>query len=97
MHKQTFFMLVQNTFHIRGRGMVVTGKIDEGYIAPGDTVQISGRQGVYEAVVAQVEVFRKKVDLARAGDEVGLLLKGIAPYDIRPGDRVVRKEENTYS
>jgi elongation factor Tu len=97
MHKQSFFMLVQNIFHIRGRGMVVTGQIEEGYIAPEDTVQISGRQGVYEAVVAQVEVFRKKVDLARAGDEVGLLLKGVAPYDIRPGDRVVKKKEDSYS
>jgi elongation factor Tu len=69
-------------FVIRGRGLVATGKIEEGALRVGDEVQIGDRGGVR---VDGIEMFRKLLDHAQAGDNVGLLFKDLTRDDVRPG------------
>ena len=81
-----FLMPVEDVFSITGRGTVATGRIETGVIHTGDEVQIIGlgAEGL-KSVVTGVEMFRKILDEGQAGDNVGLLLRGIDKNEIKRG------------
>jgi elongation factor Tu len=86
-----FLMPVEDVFTITGRGTVATGKIDTGVINTGDEVEIIGMQDEkLKSTITGVEMFRKILDRGEAGDNVGLLLRGIDKKDIRRGMVVVK-------
>ena len=86
-----FLMPVEDVFTITGRGTVATGKIETGVINSGDEVEIIGMQEEkLKSTITGVEMFRKILDRGEAGDNVGLLLRGIDKKDIRRGMVVVR-------
>ncbi len=81
-----FLMPVEDVFSITGRGTVATGRIETGIIKTGEEVQIIGLgQGAKKSVVTGVEMFRKILDEGQAGDNVGLLLRGIDKEEIKRG------------
>ena len=81
-----FFMAVEDVFTIKGRGTVVTGRIDRGKIHTGDPVEIIGLQDeIMDTVVTGVEMFHKILDDGQAGDNVGLLLRGMDRDDLERG------------
>jgi len=80
-----FLMAVEDVFTITGRGTVVTGRIERGKINSGDEAEIVGLQDTRKAVITSVEMFRKILDEAIAGDNVGLLLRGIEKEDVERG------------
>jgi elongation factor Tu len=81
-----FRMTVEDVFSIKGRGTVVTGRIETGTIKVGDEIAVQGRNGQKRTTVSGLEMFRKTMDQATAGDNVGLLLKDIAKPDVQQGD-----------
>ena len=81
-----FRMTIEDVLSIAGRGTVVTGKVESGSISVGDVVNLMGQSGVRMVTIAGVEMFRKIIDHASAGDNVGLLLKGVERQDCRSGD-----------
>jgi elongation factor Tu len=85
-NEKPFLMSVEDVFTITGRGTVATGRIETGIINTGDEVDILGMQeGKMKSTVTGVEMFRKILDRGEAGDNVGLLLRGIDKKDIRRG------------
>jgi elongation factor Tu len=81
-----FMMAIEDVFSIKGRGTVVTGRIDRGVIKVGDTVNIIGlRDDVRDTVCTGVEMFHKILDEGQAGDNVGCLLRGIERTDVERG------------
>jgi translation elongation factor EF-Tu-like GTPase len=78
-----FSMTVQDVFYIRGRGAVATGKVESGSIRRGDEVQINGGSPVK---VDALEAFRKQLDEAHEGDNIGMLFGRLSRSDINPGD-----------
>jgi len=80
-----FLMPVEGVFSISGRGTVATGRIEAGKIAVGAEVEIIGFDKVIKSVVTGVEMFRKMMNDAQAGDNVGLLLRGVKKEDIERG------------
>ncbi len=80
-----FLMPVEDVFSITGRGTVATGRIEAGRVKVGDEVQILGLGADKKSVVTGVEMFRKILDEGEAGDNVGLLLRGIDKDEIRRG------------
>ncbi|HZY44745.1 MAG TPA: elongation factor Tu [Anaerolineae bacterium] len=81
-----FMMSVEDVFSIKGRGTVVTGRVDRGVIKPGDPISIVGlRDEVRDTVVTSMEMFHKTLDDAEAGDNAGLLLRGIERTDVERG------------
>jgi len=80
-----FLMPVEDVFTITGRGTVVTGAIDRGIIHVGDKVEIVGIRDTRETTCTGVEMFRKLMDEGQAGDNVGLLLRGIDREDVERG------------
>ncbi|NIA16616.1 MAG: elongation factor Tu [Nitrospiraceae bacterium] len=82
---QDFLMPVEDVFTITGRGTVVTGAIHQGVIHTGDKVEIVGIRETRETTVTGVEMFRKMMDEGQAGDNVGLLLRGIDRDDVERG------------
>jgi len=80
-----FLMPVEDVFSITGRGTVATGRIEAGVVKVGDEVQILGLGADRKSVVTGVEMFRKILDEGEAGDNVGLLLRGIDKNEIRRG------------
>lgn len=72
-----FFMFIEDKFEIAGRGIVVTGRIETGEINVGDTVIIQNLNNSITSVVLGVEMFRKLLDRGEAGDNVGILLRGV--------------------
>ncbi|OJJ21412.1 translation elongation factor Tu [marine bacterium AO1-C] len=80
-----FLMPVEDVFSITGRGTVATGRIERGVINSGDEVQILGMGADMKSVVTGVEMFRKILDRGEAGDNVGLLLRGVDKNDIKRG------------
>ena len=83
-----FSMPVDDVFSIKKRGTVVTGRIASGSIRVGDTVVVHGAGGSVTARCRAVEMFRKQLDEAHAGDNVGLLLDGVDKGDVARGDWV---------
>jgi len=80
-----FLMPVEDVFGIKGRGTVVTGRIERGQVKTGDEVEIVGITATRKVVVTGVEMFRKTLDSGIAGDNVGCLLRGIEREDIERG------------
>jgi elongation factor Tu len=81
-----FLMPVEDVFGIKGRGTVVTGRVDRGQIKAGEEIEIIGmRTDVRRTVVTGVEMFRKTLDYGMAGDNIGCLLRGIERDDVERG------------
>jgi len=80
-----FQMPVEDVFSIEGRGTVATGRVEKGVVKVGDTVEIVGLRETRSTVVTGVEMFRKLLDEGRAGDNVGVLLRGLKRTDIERG------------
>ena len=80
-----FLMPVEDVFTITGRGTVATGRVERGSVKIGDTVEIVGLGASKQTVVTGVEMFHKSLDAAIAGDNAGLLLRGIQRSDIERG------------
>jgi len=84
--EKPFMMSVEDVFSIKGRGTVVTGRIERGVITTGEAVEIVGlREKSLSSVVTGVEMFHKTLDRGEAGDNVGLLLRGIERDDVERG------------
>ena len=79
------YMPVEDVFTITGRGTVATGRVERGQVKVGDEVEIVGMNSKLKTVITGVEMFRKLLDLAEAGDNVGLLLRGVQRTDIERG------------
>jgi len=82
---QPFLMPVEDVFSITGRGTVATGRIDRGVVKVGEEVAVVGFSSDKKTIVTGVEMFRKLLDAGEAGDNVGLLLRGIAKDEIERG------------
>lgn len=80
-----FLMAVEDVFSIQGRGTVVTGRIERGIVKVNDEVEIVGIKPTKKTVVTGVEMFRKLLDQGQAGDNVGVLLRGINKEDVERG------------
>ena len=80
-----FLMPIEDIFSIQGRGTVVTGRIEKGIVKVGEEVEIVGFRDTRKTVVTGVEMFRKLLDQGQAGDNVGLLLRGIDKDDVERG------------
>jgi elongation factor Tu len=83
-----FMMAIEDVFSITGRGTVVTGRIETGIIHVGDQVEIVGIRELQSTTVTGVEMFRKLLDEGQAGDNVGLLLRGIGKEEVERGQVV---------
>ena len=83
--EKPFLMPVEDVFTITGRGTVATGRVERGTVKVGDTVEIVGMGSKKQTVVTGVEMFRKMLDQAQSGDNVGLLLRGVDRADIQKG------------
>jgi len=88
-----FLMPIEDTMTITGRGTVTTGRIERGMVKVGESVEIVGFRATQTTVVTGVEMFRKILDEGRAGDNVGLLLRGIKRTDVERG-QVVSKPKS---
>ena len=80
-----FLMPVEDVFSITGRGTVATGRVERGTVKVGDTAELVGIKETRSAVITGVEMFRKLLDQAEAGDNVGLLLRGLNRTDVVRG------------
>ncbi|EHL66483.1 MULTISPECIES: elongation factor Tu [Synergistales] len=80
-----FLMPIEDVFTITGRGTVVTGRVEKGIIRPGDEVEIVGIKDTHKTVATSLEMFRKILDDAEAGDNVGILLRGVGKDDVERG------------
>jgi elongation factor Tu len=78
-------MPVEDVFSIAGRGTVVTGRIERGIVKVGDEIEIVGIKPTQKTVVTGVEMFRKLLDAGEAGDNVGVLLRGIKKEEVERG------------
>lgn len=86
-----FLMPIEDVFSITGRGTVVTGRVDRGKIHVGDEVEVVGmREEILKTVCTGVEMFRKILDEGQAGDNIGLLLRGIKREDVERGQVVAQ-------
>jgi elongation factor Tu len=94
--EKPFLMPVEDVFTITGRGTVVTGRVERGILKAGETVEIVGiHEKIATTTVTGVEMFRKILDEARAGENVGLLLRGIKREDVERGQVVVKPGTTT--
>ena len=83
--EKDFLMAVEDVFSITGRGTVATGRVERGRVKVGDAVEVVGIKPTRETVVTGIEMFRKIMDEAQAGDNIGVLLRGIEKKDIERG------------
>ena len=90
-----FLMPVEDVFSITGRGTVATGRVERGTVKVGDTVEIVGIKDTRSAVITGVEMFRKLLDQAEAGDNIGVLLRGIAREEIVRGQVLAKPKSVT--
>jgi elongation factor Tu len=88
-------MAVEDVFSISGRGTVATGRMERGKVKVGDKVEMVGLRDTRDTVVTGVEMFRKSMDEAIAGDNVGLLLRGIEKEDVERGMCIVQPKSVT--
>lgn len=80
-----FLMPVEDVFSIKGRGTVVTGRVERGTVKVGEEVEVVGLNDTKKTVVTGVEMFRKQLDSGQAGDNVGLLVRGLERTDVERG------------
>ena len=90
-----FLMPVEDVFSITGRGTVATGRVERGTVKVGDTVEIVGIKETQSTVVTGVEMFRKLLDQAQAGDNIGALLRGITRDMIQRGQVLAKPKSVT--
>jgi elongation factor Tu len=83
-----FLMPVEDVFSISGRGTVATGRVDRGVVTVGDEVEIVGLKETVKTVATGVEMFRKLLDRGEAGDNIGVLLRGLKREDVERGQVV---------
>jgi elongation factor Tu len=83
--EKPFIMPVEDVFTISGRGTVVTGRVERGIVKVGDQVEMVGFKDTQKTVATGVEMFRKLLDEGRAGDNIGVLLRGVKREDIERG------------
>jgi len=88
--EKPFMMSVEDVFSIKGRGTVVTGRVDRGKVKIGDPVEIVGLHETRTSVVTGVEMFHKSLDEGIAGDNLGLLLRGIERTDVERGQVIAK-------
>lgn len=89
--EKPFLMPVEDVFTIKGRGTVVTGRVERGILKVNDEIELVGLSGeTRKTVVTGIEMFRKLLDEARAGDNVGLLLRGIEKEDVERGQVIAK-------
>jgi len=88
--EKPFLMPVEDTFSIKGRGTVATGRLERGKIKVNDDVEVVGIKPTKKTVVTGVEMFRKQLDEAIAGDNIGLLLRGVEKEDIERGQVIAK-------
>ena len=80
-----FLMAVEDVFSITGRGTVATGRVERGVVSVGETVELVGLKDTRQTTVTGLEMFQKSLDSALAGDNCGILLRGIQKADIERG------------
>jgi len=80
-----FLMPIEDVFSIKGRGTVATGRVEQGIVKVGEEIEIVGVRPTSKSVVTGVEMFKKNLDQGQAGDNVGILLRGIERDDIERG------------
>ncbi|NTW68088.1 MAG: elongation factor Tu, partial [Nitrospirae bacterium] len=80
-----YLMPIEDVFSIAGRGTVVTGRIERGIVKVGDEIEIVGIKPTQKTVVTGVEMFRKLLDSGEAGDNVGVLLRGVKKEEVERG------------
>jgi elongation factor Tu len=85
-----FFMPVEDVFSIKGRGTVATGRIERGMIKVNEEIEIVGLKETIKSVVTGVEMFRKTLDQGQAGDNVGILLRGVEKSDVERGQGLAK-------
>jgi len=90
-----FLMPIEDVFTITGRGTVVTGRVERGSVKVGDTVEIIGIKETQTSVVTGVEMFRKLLDYAEAGDNIGVLLRGINRDQVQRGQVLAKPKSVT--
>jgi elongation factor Tu len=90
-----FLMAVEDVFSITGRGTVATGRVERGKVKVGDAVEVVGIKPTRDTVVTGVEMFRKLMDEAQAGDNIGVLLRGVEKKDIERGQVVAKPKSIT--
>ena len=90
-----FLMPIEDVFTITGRGTVVTGRVERGVVKLGDAVEIVGIHDTQSTVVTGVEMFRKLLDQAEAGDNIGVLLRGISREQVQRG-QVLAKPKSVH-
>jgi len=88
--EKPFLMPVEDVFTIQGRGTVVTGRVERGILKVNEEIEIVGLVDSRKTVVTGIEMFRKTLDEARAGDNTGLLLRGIEKEDVQRGQVIVK-------
>ena len=82
---KTFLMAVEDVFSITGRGTVATGRIERGIIKVGDSIEIVGLKDTQTTTITGLEMFQKTLDVGMAGDNIGILLRGVQKQDIERG------------
>jgi len=87
---QPFLMAIEDVFSIAGRGTVATGRIERGIIKPGEEIEIVGLRPTQKTVAVSVEMFNKSLDEGRAGDNVGILLRGLKKEDVERGQVICK-------
>lgn len=87
---KTFLMPIEDVFSIKGRGTVATGRIEQGIVKINDEVEIVGIRDNRKSVVTGIEAFKKNLDQGQAGDNAGLLLRGIERDDIERGQVIAK-------
>ena len=90
-----FLMPIEDVFTITGRGTVVTGRVERGQVRVGDAVEIIGIKETQTSVVTGVEMFRKLLDYAESGDNVGILLRGISREQVQRGQVLAKPKSVT--
>lgn len=90
-----FLMAVEDVFSIKGRGTVATGRIDRGVVKVGEEIEIIGLKQSKKTTVTGVEMFRKSLDQGQAGDNVGILLRGIEKDDVERGQVLAKPGSTT--
>ena len=90
-----FLMPVEDVFSIKGRGTVATGRIERGVVKTGEEIEIVGIRDKQKSIVTGVEMFRKTLDQGQAGDNVGILLRGIEKDDIERGQVLAKPGSTT--
>jgi len=88
--EQDFLMPVEDVFSIAGRGTVVTGRIEKGIIKIGETIEIVGIKDTQTTTVTGVEMFRKEMEQGEAGDNCGVLLRGVKKEDVERGQVLIK-------